>query len=435
MKNIRTSRTRSLGLISIGLAASLLMAGCGQGSATKTDPTTPAPEGSATSTDAPVTTVRYMNFSANGGNEETLQEIVDSFEADNQDIKVAVETLPYDDYFTSLQTAIAGKTAADSFELNYENFVTYAASGALAEIPVTDAASYRPSILEAFEFEGKQYGLPASFSNVVLYYNKDLFDKAGLEYPTAQWTWADEQKAAEALTDKEAGVWGDYQPVSFHEFYKALAQSSGEFLNADRTEAVFSSPEGNAAADWIIQKSGATMPTEADGAGTPDFDTNLFKEGKLAMWHSGIWMFSGLSEVDGLNWDIAVEPGNTQQASALFANGVAISATTPNVDATARWVEYLTSSQATVDARLAASWELPPVADDSQFAPYLEQTPPQNRQAVMDSLNNVALPPVVVAQQEMQDIVNEELSNAAAGRKDVKTALVDAQNRVNDAIK
>ena len=53
----------------------------------------------------------------------------------------------------------------------------------------------------------------------------------------------------------------------------------------------------------------------------------------------------------------------------------------------------------------------------------------------MDSLKNVALPPVVVAQQEMQDIVNEELSNAAAGRKDVPTALADAQKRVTEAIK
>jgi multiple sugar transport system substrate-binding protein len=173
------------------------------------------------------------------------------------------------------------------------------------------------------------------------------------------------------------------------------------------------------------------MPTEADGAGTPDFDTNLFKEGKLGMWHSGIWMFGGLAEVEGLNWDIVVEPGNTQKASALFANGAAISATSPNLEATAKWVEFLTSSKEMVDLRLEKAWELPPVADDALFAPYLEQTPPENRQAVIDSLDAIAMPPVVVQQQEMQDIVGEELSNAAAGRKDVATALQDAQDRIN----
>ena len=50
---------------------------------------------------------------------------------------------------------------------------------------------------------------------------------------TADWTWADEQAAAEQLTDAASGAWGDHQPVSFYEYYKALAQNGGEFL-ADR---------------------------------------------------------------------------------------------------------------------------------------------------------------------------------------------------------
>ena len=52
------------------------------------------------------------------------------------------------------------------------------------------------------------------------------------------------------------------------------------------------------------------MPTIADIGGTPDFDTALFKSGKLAMWHNGIWQFTGLND-SGVNYDIAVEPGNT----------------------------------------------------------------------------------------------------------------------------
>jgi multiple sugar transport system substrate-binding protein len=425
---MKTPKTRSLGvkLIALSAVSMLALTACSQGSATKQEP------GSTSSGDGDSkTVVRYMNFSANGGNEETLAAIEAAFEAANTDIDVQIETLPYDDYFTKLQTAVAGKTVSDAFELNYENFVTYAASGALAEIPVSNASAYSPRVFEAFQHDGKQYGLPVSFSNVVLFYNKDLFDKAGLDYPTADWTWEDEQKAAEAITDKDAGVWGDYQPISFHEFYKALAQTGGQFLNDSGTEATIATPEGESAATWLIEKSGVSMPTEADGAGTPDFDTTLFKEGKLGMWHSGIWMFGGLAEVEGLNWDIVVEPGNTQKASALFANGAAISATSPNLEATAKWVEFLTSSKEMVDLRLEKAWELPPVADDALFAPYLEQTPPENRQAVIDSLDAIAMPPVVVQQQEMQDIVGEELSNAAAGRKDVATALQDAQDRIN----
>lgn len=416
----RLTHARSIA-VTAGLA--LVLGACSQGSATRSE--------GAAATEGGTTTVTYMNFSANDGHEEDLDAIVAAFEEENPDVDVQVETVPYADYFTKLQTAVAGGTVADTFELNYENFVTYATNGSLAELDDVDASAYVPSLIEAFQADGTQYGLPASFSNVVLYYNKALFDAAGLAYPTSDWTWADEQAAAEKLTDTGAGVWGDYQPVSFHEFYKVLAQAGGEFLNEDRTEATFNSPEGVKAANWLVSKPGTTMPTEADGAGTPDFDTNLFTSGKLAMWHSGIWMFGPLSEVTDLQWDIVVEPGDARKASAMFTNGVVISAKSDAKEASQRWIEFLTASDTTVQTRLETGWELPPVADESALASYLEVTPPENRQAVVDALDETVLPPVIERQQEMQDIVSEELGNAAAGRKTVEQALSDAEEAVN----
>ncbi|CAN5292337.1 sugar ABC transporter substrate-binding protein [soil metagenome] len=423
-----TRRPRAIAALTSGVAIALTLAACAQGSATRTD------AGAAASGSAAPTTIRYMEFSANGGHEADLATIVSAFEAKNPGITVKVETTPYADYFTKLQTAVAGGTAGDAFEVDYQNFVTYSGSGALAALTNVDQSAYKPSLLSAFAQDGKQYGLPESFSDVVLFYNKALFAAAGVAMPTASWTWADEQKAATALTNKSAGVWGDYQPISFYEFYKTLAQSGGQFLNADKTKATFASPEGIAAATWLVQKSGTVMPTEADGAGTPDYDTNLFKTGKLAMWHSGIWMFSGLAATAGLDWDIAVEPGNTHNASAMFANGVAVSATSKNAAAAQKWVEFLTASDEMVKTRLATSWELPPVADESKLSAYLDQPLPANRKAVFDSLNSIALPPVVVAQQEMQDAVTAELGNAAAGRKTVEQALTDAQTKVNSLL-
>jgi multiple sugar transport system substrate-binding protein len=401
--------------------ATLLLGACAHGTATSNSDSDSA-DGK--------TTVTYMEFSSNGGHEKDLSAIVDAFEKDNPGIDVKVETTPYDQYFTKLQTALAGGTAGDAFELNYENFVTYADNGSLAELSDVDDSSYKTSLLDAYQQDGKQLGLPESFSDVVLFYNKDLFEKAGVDLPTADWTWADEKAAAAKLTDKGAGVWGDYQPVTFFEFYKTLAQSGGSFFNEDKTETAFDSPEGVAAAEWLVGKSGSTMPTEADGSGTPDFDTNLFKDGKLAMWHSGIWMFSGLAKVP-FDWDVVVEPGNTQKASAMFANGVVVNGASKKQEAAQKWISYLTSSKAAVDTRLTSSWELPPVADESLFAPYLEQGKPANRQAVMDSLDATALPPVIARQAEMQDAVTKELGDAAAGRTSVKDALAAASKSVD----
>ncbi|MDX6247175.1 MAG: multiple sugar transport system substrate-binding protein [Kribbellaceae bacterium] len=414
---------RLLKTAGIGLAAALALTACGQGSATKQ---AAAPEGKSV--------VRYLNFSANDGHEKDLAALVTAFQTANPNITVQVETVPYANYFTKLQTAVAGGTAADAFELNYENFVTYAKNGSLAELKTVDSSAYKKSLYDAFTDGGKQYGVPESFSNVVLFYNKALFKQAGVAEPTADWTWKDEQAAAQKLTDKGAKVWGDYQPVSYNEFYKVLAQNGGEFLNADRTAATFNSPQGVEAAKFLIDKVGKTMPTEADGAGTPDFDSKLFKSGKLAMWHTGIWMFSGMADAP-FDWDVVVEPGNTEKASAMFVNGLVVSAASKNADAAQKWVTFLASSDDTTKTRLATSWELPPVADETKLAPYLDQKKPANRKAVFTALEATVLPPVIERQQEMQDLVTQELTSAAAGRKPVEKALADAQTKVNGLLK
>lgn len=408
------NRTAPLAGIGVLAVAGLALAGC---------------SGSTTPSNGGAVTITYTNFISSGGNEDNLQKIVDAFEAENTDITVEVTTLPYADYFTALQTDLAGGTSSDVFDIEFANYAAYQQSGVLAPLEGVDTSAYQTSLADAYATDGTQYALPSSFSNVVLFYNTDLFDAAGLAYPTSDWTWADEKAAAEKLTDTAAGVWGDYQPISYHEFYKAVAQAGGEFLTADG-KLGFNSPEGIAAAEWLVGKSGTTMPTAEQGAGTPDFDSGLFAGGKLAMWHSGIWMFGTLADAS-IGWDIAVEPGDTQHASALFSNAVAVSAGTKNKEAATKFAEFLTSSKTTVDTRLEAGWELPPIADETSLSAYLDITPPTNRQAVFDSLEEVALAPSIGdGQAEMQDIVTEELTEAAAGRKTVEQALTDAENRI-----
>lgn len=418
IKGDSTHMKRSL-LAATGLAAvaALVLAGCS---------TEPAPEGDIT--------ITYSNFISNDGNEENLATIVEAFEAENPGVTVEVTTLPYADYFTALQTDLAAGTLADVVDTNYDFFPQLAAAGALAPLEVSNPGAYRESLIEAYSVDGVSYGLPSSFSTVVLYYNADLFDQAGIEYPTSDWTWADEQAAAEAITVLGDDIWGSHQPVSFYEFYKVLAQNGESFLNADGTAVAFNTPGGIEAAEWLVGKSGTVMPTIEQGQGTPDFDTNLFVDGKLGMLHTGIWVFGAVADVP-FNWDIAVEPGNTQQASAVFSNAVGVSATSEHVEAATAFAEFLTSSQTMVDIRLESGWELPPISDEEQLAVYLTKDKPANRQAVFDSLNGIALLPIVATgQQEMQDIMNEELIEAQAGRKSVADALASAEERINAVI-
>jgi multiple sugar transport system substrate-binding protein len=382
------------------------------------------------------TTISYFTYSAAPSHLGDLAKVVAAFEKANPGIKVDVSSADYADYFTKLSTEIAAGTAPDTFEVDYQDFVNYASSGALLDLgsgsgqsSSFDAAAYTPTSVQAFKYSGKQMALPESFSDVLLFYNEKLFNQAHIPYPTASWTWADEMAAAKKLTSKAAGVWGLFQPVSFYEFYKALAQAGGQFFNPARTKATFNSPAGVAAAQWLLSKPGTTMPTLAQIGSTPNFDTNLFTSGKLAMWINGNWQFTGLQHAP-FGWNVIVEPGDAAKASAVFLNGVAVSRETQHAAAAEKWISFLSSSQVSVKTRVNSAWELPPVSDTSLEASYLTATPPANRQAVFSALTAPSYAPIIPQENQMTDDINNALTNAAEGRMSVQAALNQAAAQV-----
>lgn len=421
-----------LALVALLVAACAPQGTPSEGAPDSVPPDESEPEGSTDAAE-PVT-ITYFTFSAAPDNLDSLDAIIEAFQSEHPNVTVEVQTASYDDYWTSLQTQIAGGNAPDTFEINYENFVAYAAAGSLLDLtPLAEADAdfeadrYYPRAYDVFQRDSSLYGLPATFSNVVLFYNQDLFDAAGLEYPSADWTWEDELAAAEALTDAEAGVWGTFQPIQFFEFYKVLAQNGGSFFSEDGSEVAFNSPEGVEAAEWLVSKVGTVMPSEADMGGQDD--ATLFKSGKLAMWHNGIWQFAGMADAP-FAWDIALEPGNVQKAHHFFANAAVASSTTEYPEEAWAWIRFLTGSDAAVQTRIDASWELAAVADQSLFGPYLEQTPPESREVVFEALDAIVVPPVIEQQAQMQDIVSQQLQRAVLGEVSVQEALDEAAEQV-----
>lgn len=248
-------------LIALVLAMLMVFSACGtagSGEETKASETqtteTPANEETQPSEAVEPVTITYCNFNSSGGNEETLAKMVAAFEAEYPNIKVEVETIGYDDYFTQMQTRVAGGTAPDCYELNIENFAAYANKGLLAEISGVDVSGLNDTALNAFNVNGVQYGLPESFSNVVLIYNKDLFDQAGIDYPTDDWTQEDLQAAAEAIRALGDDIYGIWQPITYNEFFKVVAQYGGALLNEDKTEFTINSEENLKAAQTLVDR-------------------------------------------------------------------------------------------------------------------------------------------------------------------------------------
>ena len=384
-------------------------------------------------------TVSYFTFSAAPDHLNTLKALIQIFEKKNPNIKISFQTAPYSDYFTKLQTQIAGGQAPDTFELDYGSFFGYATSGSLLNLskvaktdPTFNPGIYYPKAYSAFAVGKTQFGLPESYSDVLLFYNKDLFRAAGIPFPTAKWTWKDELAAAKKLTNASKGVWGDYQPIQFYEFYKVLAQNGGSFFNPTKTKATFDSPAGIAAAQWLLSKPGTVMPTQEQQGGLGD--DAMFKLGKLAMWHNGIWQFAAMKDAP-FQWDVVVEPAGKVKANHFFANTVAASSKTAHPKEAWAWLKFLAGSHDSVKARIGSSWELAPVKDKAAYAAYLKQRPPVNRQAVLDALNNPVLTPTIKAESQMQDIVGKALQKAELGQVPVAQALHDAANQVNALLK
>lgn len=379
-------------------------------------------------------TLKYMTFSAAPNYLKELAATIAAFEAEHPGIKVEYETAAWDAYFTKLQTVVAAKQAPDAFELNFENFVTYAGKGALADLTPLIAADtgfsttvYNPTALAAFAQDGKQYGLVESFSNVVLFYNKDLFDAAGVAYPTADWTWTQELEAAQKLTNAGAGVWGDFAPIQFWEFYKTIAQNGGAILSPDKKTVTIDSPQNIEALQWMIDKVSTYKVTPSDVEMAGQSSEDLFKAGKIAMLRTGIWLLGDFAANAKFKWDIALEPGKTNKAHHFFANGVAVSANSAHPAEAYQWIKFLTSSKAAVDLRIAAGWELPAVSDAAAVQGYLDQPIPESREVVFQALDTAVVPPVIGNWNQLTDAVGKELEAAKLGQKTPEQALKDAK--------
>jgi len=385
--------------------------------------------------------VSYLNFSAAGDNQKYLEQMRDEFQKKNPGISINIETLAYADYFTQLQTRVAAGTAPDCFELNYENFVSYAKKDVLLDLGPNfkktgfDTKTLSAKALQAFSVGGTQYGLPISFSNVLLIYNKELFDRAKVAYPTESWTWKEEQAAAAKIRALGKDIYGIFQPIQFWEFYKVVRQNGGSLLSADGKKFTLDSPQNVATLTFMADRLNKSnvMPTQAQLAGMGDWD--LFKSGRLGMIVTGIWAFPDFTRDCSFAWDVAVEPGSKAKATHFFSNGIVVSRDSPNADAASLWAKFMSSSREAADIRVAAGWELPAITDPAVIAAYTKKTPPENRKAVFKSLEYLVTPPVVEQMQEMTDILGAYLEAARDGKKSPAKALSEAQKELSSKIK
>jgi len=278
-----------------------------------------------------------------------LDAVIDKINTQATTFEIIQEAQPAD-YYTKLQTNLAGGTAADLLWLSQEYIAGYAEKGAILDItdrlakdsrPAAKLDDYYPSILQTAQYDQKTFGLPWIAQPVMLYYNPKMFADAGVEPPNENWTWDDFKAAAEKLT-KDTN--GDGTPDQFGTAFNSwppihmfIWQAGGEVISEDRTQSPIDSPEALAGekfyADIIYNPKYAATEEVIKEQGFGE----LAKNGKVAMFFGGAaddLDYAHTKDPKFAEMKVALVPkGPKNRATFAWTASTVINASTKNPDA------------------------------------------------------------------------------------------------------
>jgi len=266
--------------------------------------------------------VVQLTYNAWGAKDEdaVMKKLLAAFEAANPNIKVKYNHIP-DDYSNKMNTVLAGGSAPDVFLTSDGDFGRWVKSGLLLNMQSyvdksgIDLKDMWASALGRYQYDGKvlakgdQYALPKDIGPSVLYYNKDLFKKAGVEFPSSEnpMTFEELLALSQKLTKKDtAGKITQYGigPLWWEGF---LWSNGGDFLSKDNKEFVMNSKDGIEAMQYcadLINK----YKVSPDGKSTTAMSADqMFNTGKIAMIGGGRWMVPTYRKL-GFDWDVAPMP-------------------------------------------------------------------------------------------------------------------------------
>ena len=263
-------------------------------------------------------------------------------------IKVDVTVIPETEYSSKLNQMVAAKSDADImvvWECDLANFVaaggilpldSYLANSTINTGDFIDAVAALSTGL------GATYGLPWCAATEILYYNKDMFDAAGVAYPTNDWSYADYQAAAKALTKKNAdgstAVYGCTLP-NLQTWWAGIGAAGDKVYDPATGELVIGAGATKFVNDCKAMVDEGIMPK-------PSSDTaDLFSSGMAAMSWQGSWMIGVYGGNLAFNWDIAALPVDATQYNTLHTGFYTIASSCKNPDAAWKVVEWLMGEQ------------------------------------------------------------------------------------------
>ena len=279
--------------------------------------------------------------------------MADEFEKENPDIKIDIQVNGWDDYWTALEAAGTGGSLPDTFWMHSNNIYYYGSNGQLLDLTdyieksdKVDLENYPQQLDDIYNIDGKQYAIPKDYDTIALWYNKTLFDEAGISYPDETWTWDTLKDAAKKLTKDDGSQYGFCAGLHNQEgYYNFVYQNGGEIITDDKKSGYDEKATIEGIEEYFSYVKEGLSPAIYDDQARAE----AIQNGLCAMGLFGSWNLSGFASTDFMkeNFDCAVLPSANDGTRASIFNGLgnAIAASTKHPDEAWRWVEYLSSKE------------------------------------------------------------------------------------------
>jgi multiple sugar transport system substrate-binding protein len=371
-----------------------------------------------------------------------LKEIIEDFTTETG-IEVEIQMVPWDQYWTLLEAGAQGGDLPDVFWMhsNYSqkfmsNDILLDLTDKVAQSSTVDMANYYQDIAELYQYDGKIYGIPKDYDTIGLWYNKTMFDEAGISYPDETWTWDTFAEAAEKLTKADGSQYGFTSPASFNQdgYYNLIYSMGGSVLSEDKTKSMWNSEETVAAMNWwydnLVTKAMPTQQVMAEN--TPDV---MLGSGKAAMVFEGSWMIAAMkgNEYIVSNCDVAVLPKAEDGTRISIYNGLGWSAAADTAHPDEAWklIEYLGSEKAQKkQAELGVTMSAFMATSDT----WIGCAPEFNLQAYLDMSDNMVIRPYTKNTKVWEDYSQETMVKAYTGQMTMEEVCGDIAKFMDEQI-
>ena len=378
-----------------------------------------------------------ISFSTWGSQSEiaTIKYLISNFEKENPDIKIKLIHIP-DNYFQKLHLLIASNLTPDVMFVNNLNFRMYLQAGKfeplneyIEQSGVLAKTDFIQNSFIPYTYSGEIYAIPRDISNLVVYYNKDIFDENNLPYPDDNWDMEDFLNIAKILTldtdfNGKIDLWGvgfEEKPLFWLPF---LLSNGGGIISPIDGSLIINSQKSKEALQFYsdLRNKYNVAPKVHEQASLTT--SQLFLQNKVAMHMCGRWCSLTYKKNAEFNWDVVRFPrGKEGSIVGLDVSAWGISSTSKHKMAAWKFIEYL-SSDSSSEVLTKGGLIFPAKLNVANSRIFLS-APPENAVAFLDAVDDAVPTPVCIKYSELIDLLDENLESFFNGNVSVEEAISD----------